>query len=78
VAVEESGDLLASAAEPVGEQGRQAGPGGEFVVDAELTDIWELAKWAPTSANSQPLRVLYVRRGQARDCPVRSTDCVGE
>jgi 3-hydroxypropanoate dehydrogenase len=37
------------------------------VTDAELTDIWELAKWAPTSANSQPLRVLYVRRGQARD-----------
>lgn len=28
-----SGDLFASAAEPVGKQGRQAGPGGEFVVD---------------------------------------------
>jgi hypothetical protein len=27
------GRLLASAAEPVGKQGRQAGPGGEFVVD---------------------------------------------
>ena len=26
----------------------------------ELTDIWELARWAPTSANVQPLRVVYV------------------
>ena len=31
------------------------------VTDAELTEIWELAKWAPTAANTQPLRVLYVR-----------------
>jgi 3-hydroxypropanoate dehydrogenase len=31
------------------------------VTDAELTEIWELAKWAPTAANVQPLRVLYVR-----------------
>jgi 3-hydroxypropanoate dehydrogenase len=37
------------------------------VADAELTDIWELAKWAPTSANSQPLRVVYVRPGEGRD-----------
>ncbi|GIE07084.1 malonic semialdehyde reductase [Paractinoplanes durhamensis] len=37
------------------------------VSDAELTDIWELAKWAPTSANSQPLRVLYVHPGEGRD-----------
>ncbi|GAA2555841.1 malonic semialdehyde reductase [Winogradskya consettensis] len=37
------------------------------VTDAELSDIWELAKWAPTSANSQPLRVLYVRPGEGRD-----------
>jgi 3-hydroxypropanoate dehydrogenase len=26
----------------------------------ELIDIWELARWAPTSANVQPLRVVYV------------------
>ena len=26
-----------------------------------LSEIWELAKWAPTSASTQPLRVLYVR-----------------
>jgi 3-hydroxypropanoate dehydrogenase len=37
------------------------------VTDAELSDIWELAKWAPTSANSQPLRVLFVRPGSGRE-----------
>jgi 3-hydroxypropanoate dehydrogenase len=37
------------------------------VSDAELSEIWELAKWAPTAANTQPLRVLYVRPGQGRD-----------
>jgi 3-hydroxypropanoate dehydrogenase len=37
------------------------------VSDAELSEIWELAKWAPTAANIQPLRVLYVRPGAGRD-----------
>lgn len=37
------------------------------VTDEELTSIWELAKWAPTSANTQPLRVLFVRPGEGRD-----------
>lgn len=37
------------------------------VTDPELSDIWELAKWAPTAANTQPLRVLYVRPGEGRD-----------
>jgi 3-hydroxypropanoate dehydrogenase len=37
------------------------------VTDEELTEIWELARWAPTSANTQPLRVLYVRPGEGRD-----------
>jgi 3-hydroxypropanoate dehydrogenase len=38
------------------------------VTDAELTAIWELARWAPTAANTQPLRVLYIRTdaGKAR------------
>jgi 3-hydroxypropanoate dehydrogenase len=38
------------------------------VTDEELAAIWNLAKWAPTAANSQPLRVLYVRtdEGKAR------------
>jgi len=37
----------------------------------ELTDIWELSKWAPTSANVQPLRVVYVLtpEGRARLVP---------
>jgi 3-hydroxypropanoate dehydrogenase len=37
------------------------------VADAELAEIWELARWAPTSANTQPLRVLYVRPGEGRE-----------
>jgi 3-hydroxypropanoate dehydrogenase len=38
------------------------------VSDEELADIWELAKWGPSAANTQPLRVLYVRtpEGKAR------------
>ena len=36
------------------------------VTDAELTEIWEFAKWAPTAANTQPLRVLYIR-GDGRE-----------
>ncbi|MCW2522106.1 MAG: malonic semialdehyde reductase [Frankiales bacterium] len=38
------------------------------VTDEELSAIWNLAKWAPTAANVQPLRVLYVRTeaGRAR------------
>jgi 3-hydroxypropanoate dehydrogenase len=41
------------------------------VTDAELEGIWELAKWAPTAANTQPLRVLFVRteEGKARLVP---------
>ncbi len=37
------------------------------VTDEELTAIWELTRWAPTSANTQPLRVLYVRAGEGRE-----------
>jgi 3-hydroxypropanoate dehydrogenase len=37
------------------------------VSDAELAEIWDLAKWAPTGGNTQPLRVLYVRPGEGRD-----------
>lgn len=36
------------------------------VADDELTAIWELAKWAPTQANFQPLRVIYVQSPEAR------------
>jgi len=37
------------------------------VTDEELAEIWSLAKWPPTAANTQPLRVLYVRPGEGRD-----------
>ncbi len=36
------------------------------VTDEELVGIWELAKWAPTSANLQPLRVLFVNSAEGR------------
>ncbi len=36
------------------------------VTDAELAEIWDLAKWPPTAANVQPLRVLYVRTAEGR------------
>jgi 3-hydroxypropanoate dehydrogenase len=32
----------------------------------ELTEIWELAKWAPTSANVQPMRVVFVTTPEGR------------
>jgi 3-hydroxypropanoate dehydrogenase len=37
------------------------------VSDAELATIWDLAKWAPTGSNTQPLRVLYVRTDEGRE-----------
>ena len=36
------------------------------VSDDELAEVWELAKWGPSAANTQPLRVLYVRTADAR------------
>jgi 3-hydroxypropanoate dehydrogenase len=44
------------------------------VTDDELAEIWELAKWPPTAANIQPLRVLYLRTpiGKARLLPSMS------
>ena len=40
---------------------------GEPVTDADLARIWDLAKFTPTAANSQPLRVLYIRTAEAKD-----------
>lgn len=42
------------------------------VTDEELAEIWELAKWPPTAANVQPLRVLYIRTdaGKSRLLPL--------
>lgn len=37
------------------------------VTDDELRSIWELAKWAPTAANFQPMRVLFAQSPEARE-----------
>jgi 3-hydroxypropanoate dehydrogenase len=37
------------------------------VTQQELAEIWELARWAPTGANFQPLRVTYVTSPEARE-----------
>jgi 3-hydroxypropanoate dehydrogenase len=37
------------------------------VSDAELAEIWELAKWGPSAANTQPLRVVYVRTPDGKE-----------
>jgi len=37
------------------------------VTDIELAGIWDLAKWAPSAANMQPLRVVYVRTSEGRE-----------
>lgn len=38
----------------------------EPVTDAQLRAIHDLAKWAPTAVNAQPLRVVAVRSAEAR------------
>lgn len=37
------------------------------VSDGKLRAIWDLARWAPTAANTQPLRVLFVREEQGKE-----------
>ncbi|MFD7893741.1 malonic semialdehyde reductase [Streptomyces sp. NPDC059568] len=39
----------------------------EPVSDEQLRAIWELAKWPPTSANVNPMRVVYLRTDAARE-----------
>src|ERR1035437_556580 len=39
----------------------------EPVTDEQVKAIYDLAKWAPTSMNNQPLRIVLVRSPQARD-----------
>ncbi|WP_328295325.1 malonic semialdehyde reductase [Kineococcus sp. NBC_00420] len=36
------------------------------VTDEQLAQVWELARWAPTGANLQPMRVLFVRTPEAK------------
>lgn len=42
----------------------------EPVTDEQLSAIFELAKWGPTSMNSQPLRVVAVRSAEERQALV--------
>ncbi|MFF4963296.1 malonic semialdehyde reductase [Streptomyces sp. NPDC001222] len=44
------------------------------VTDDELATIWELARWSPSTANSQPLRVLFVRTRKGKERLVRHLD----
>src|SRR5205807_8664234 len=39
----------------------------EPVTDAQLRALYELAKWGPTTANSQPQRVMFVRSAAAKE-----------
>jgi 3-hydroxypropanoate dehydrogenase len=38
----------------------------EQVSDEQIRALYELVKWAPTTMNSQPLRIVLVRSGEAR------------
>jgi nitroreductase len=38
---------------------------GEDIPESELMSLFEAARWAPSSYNSQPWRFLYARRGTA-------------
>ena len=40
---------------------------GAPVTDAHLRAIYDLLRWAPTSANTQPLRIVAVRTPEARE-----------
>lgn len=37
------------------------------VSDEELRQIYDLAKWGPTTQNSQPMRVVFVRSKEAKE-----------
>jgi 3-hydroxypropanoate dehydrogenase len=39
----------------------------ETITDEQIAAIYELVKWAPTSLNTQPLRIVLVRSPQARE-----------
>ena len=39
----------------------------ESVDDATLRAVWDLAQWPPTAANTNPLRVLFVRTPEGRE-----------
>lgn len=44
------------------------------VLDTELRQVWELTRWAPTSANCSPIRVKFVRPGPRQETLLRFVD----
>lgn len=42
------------------------------VSDTELAEVWDLIKWGPTAVNNQPLRIVTVRAGSAKDTLLNS------
>ncbi len=44
------------------------------VSDDELGRIWEILRWAPTSANCSPLRVVYAKSPAAKESLLRCVD----
>ena len=44
------------------------------VSDEELVRIWELLRWAPTSANCSPLRVVYAKTPSAKAALLNCVD----
>lgn len=47
----------------------------EPVTDEQLRAAYDLAKWAPTGVNGQPLRVAVVRGGQAKQQLLNALPC---
>ena len=39
------------------------------VTDARVREIWELMKWGPTTANSSPGRIVFVKSRPAKENP---------
>jgi 3-hydroxypropanoate dehydrogenase len=37
------------------------------VTDAQLREIYEIMKWGPTSSNSQPVRIVFVRTREGKE-----------
>ena len=37
------------------------------VSDGQLREIYELMKWGPTSSNSQPVRIIFVRTAEGKE-----------
>ncbi len=37
------------------------------VTDQQLRDIYEVMKWGPTSSNSQPIRIIFIRTQEGKE-----------